>query len=217
MINKQYGELPTVIDTIDIKCNEIMCYQYMPIKLANKPCMTGYVEERLWLFNDLIIKAITDYITQFGEDNYNKQYIYLTVKHRYQSKDNPLNRIGYHSDGFGTDDINYIWYDKNPTIFNESNFNLSNDHNKSLIEMNEQALPHFETTYPVNTLLRLNQYCIHKVNTDNIEEGMRTFVKISFSKDKYDLIGNTHNYKLDYRWEMKPRNKDRNVPQSIIS
>lgn len=216
--NKEYGQLPVEIDNIPIKCNEIMCYQYMPIKLANKPCMTGYVENRLWVFNDLIVKAITDYISKFGEDNYNKSYIYLTVKHRYQSKESPLNRLGYHSDGFGTDDINYIWYDKNPTIFNSTHFRLSNDHNKSLQEMEYQALKWLEKSYPVNTLLRLNQYCIHKVNDSvNIEEGMRTFVKVSFSKDKYDLIGNTHNYKLDYNWDMKPRNKDRNVPQSIIS
>lgn len=43
---------------------------------------------------------------------------------------------------------------------------------------------------------------------------MRAFLKVSFSKDKYDLLGNSHNYLMDYNWEMKARKEDRNIPQS---
>jgi len=45
---------------------------------------------------------------------------------------------------------------------------------------------------------------------------MRTFVKISFSKDKYDLIGNSHNYEMDYKWDMKERKEERNIPQTAL-
>jgi hypothetical protein len=46
---------------------------------------------------------------------------------------------------------------------------------------------------------------------------MRTFVKVSFSYDKYDLVGNSHNYLLNYAWEMKERKDDRNIPQSKLN
>jgi hypothetical protein len=113
-----------------------------------------------------------------------------------------------------TDDINYIWYDKDPTVFNNSEFNLTMDDLASIEDMRSQALPWKDVTYPVNTLLRLDQFNIHKVG--EVTTGMRNFLKISFSKDKYDLIGNSHNYLLNYEWDMKPRKEQRNIPQSII-
>ena len=70
--------------------------------------------------------------------------------------------------------------------------------------------------YDNYTLVRINQYNVHRV-ADVTEDGMRAFLKVSFSKDKYDLIGNAINYDLDYNWKMKPRNITRNIPQSTIS
>ena len=43
----------------------------------------------------------------------------------------------------------------------------------------------------------------------------RTFFKLSFSKDKYDLKGNSHNYLFDYNWEMRERKENRNIPQQL--
>src|SRR6476620_6628483 len=40
------------------------------------------------------------------------RYVYLTVRRGFASPDNPLNRPGWHTDGFGGEDINYIWSDK---------------------------------------------------------------------------------------------------------
>ena len=115
-----------------------------------------------------------------------------------------------------TNDINYVWCDQNPTIFNASDFNLTLDHTISMIEMKDQAKSENEVIYLENSLLRLNQFNVHKVNESDFE-GMRTFLKITFSKDQFDLIGNTHNYQLEYNWGMKPRNTERNVPQSKIN
>ncbi|WP_051289074.1 hypothetical protein [Chryseobacterium daeguense] len=211
---RNYGALPTVIREIEIDCKEMMFYQYLPIKLKG---MTGFVlEERLMKFSELIVETLSNYKNTFGEEKFNESYIYLTVKRQYVSKKKSMNRPGYHSDGFMTDDINYIWSDRNPTIFNVSNFNLTLDDEISLKEMKKQALPENEITYPENTILRLNQYNIHKVNDSSIYEGIRTFVKISFSNDKYDLEGNSHNYELDYNWKMKPRQNKRNIPQTKI-
>jgi len=208
----KYGELPKVLDEINVECLEMMFYQYLPIKMIgeSKP----EVEQRLSFLKDIIGCVCCHFVAEYGLDKYIESYCYLTVKHQYQNKEKTFNRQGYHSDGFLTDDINYIWSDKSPTIFNFSDFKLTLDDKVSLSEMEEQAMPFNEKTFPNKTLLRLNQFNIHKVN-ENQDEGMRTFIKISFSKDKYDLIGNSHNYELDYNWQMKERSKERNIPQSV--
>ena len=87
------------------------------------------------------------------------------------------------------------------------------DDELSMIEMIDQAKEEYNVSFDNNSLLRLDQFNIHKVS-DAPFEGMRTFVKISFSKDKYDLKGNSHNFLFDYDWEMKVRGENRNIPQS---
>lgn len=211
---KHYSELPEVIGEIEIDCKEMMFYQYLPIKLKNDYPIS--LEKRLRIFNPLMKKCLDDFEENFGFNKIIESYIYLTVKRQYQTKNKSFNREGWHSDGFLTDDINYIWCDKNPTIFNTSDFQLTLDDHLSLKEMEDQALPENNFIFPENTLLRLNEFNIHKVNDVDIVEGMRTFVKVSFSKDKYDLEGNSHNYELDYNWEMKARKSERNIPQSTL-
>ncbi|OPB96859.1 hypothetical protein BAS10_07360 [Elizabethkingia meningoseptica] len=208
-----YGELPTIVRQLDIDVKEMMFYQYLPIKLKGQKLFN--VESRLNPFYPFIIHCISDFKNTFGRYRFLDSYIYLTVKRQYQSKSKLFNRPGYHSDGFLTNDINYIWSDKNPTVFNYSEFDLTLDDEVSLKEMEIQALPENEIRYPDSTILRLDQLNIHKVN-EEVEEGMRTFAKLSFSNDKYDLEGNSHNYELDYKWDMKPRKPNRNIPQSEV-
>lgn len=208
----KYGDLPIEIDQFKVDCKEMMFYQYLPIKLAY-----GFeikYEYRLNCFNEIIDASIFNFIQEFGRDNFEPYYVYLTAKYLYQSNGCSFNREGYHSDGFMTDDINYLWSDKLPTVFNYTEFELTQNDSISMSEMQEQALYFNVKTYPENTLLRLNQFNIHKVAPQ--QQGWRTFVKISFSKDKYDLIGNSHNYLLDYNWQMNERKTERNIPQSII-
>ena len=173
-------------------------------------------ENRLKCFDKLVGAICCDYIGEFGLDNYVNSYVYLTAKHLYQMPNCSFNRTGWHSDGFLTDDINYIWSDKYPTIFNRTEFHLPLDDLLSIEVMEKQAIPFNNYSYRENQLLRLNQYNIHKV-APITEIGMRTFLKLSFSKDKYDLIGNSHNYLIDYNWEMKYRKEHRNIPQSILN
>lgn len=210
----KYGDKPTPIGCINIDCKEMMFYQYLPIKMIKKYAFQ--VEERLQVFLPLIELVVSDFETKFGTKEMIDSYVYLTVKRQFVSKNKRINRPGYHSDGFLTDDINYIWSDENPTVFNTSEFKLSQDDEVSLKEMTDQALIENEIIFPNNTILRLNQFNIHKVNEDSKFEGLRTFVKVSFSKDKYDLEGNSHNYELHYNWEMKPRKLQRNIPQSNL-
>lgn len=208
----KYGTPPEYLGTHEVQCDEMLFYQYLPIKLRG---VQGYIiEERLQCFESLIQHALMDFRIDFGSEEYLDSYIYLTVKKMYQVGGCSFNRRGYHSDGFLTDDINYIWSDKNPTVFNLSKFDLTLDDEISMKEMESQAKPDLVAVYPENSLLRLDQYSIHKV-CENNGLVLRTFIKISFSKDKYDLKGNSKNHLMDYDWKMRDRSTERNIPQIV--
>lgn len=211
-----YGKIPEFLGLFDIKPKEYLYYQYLPIKLAYPDTTTKFylenieIEERLEPFRYLINFCCEDYKRGISIQDWRYTYVYLTVKNLYQTNKNGFNREGWHSDGFLSDDINYIWSNSQPTIFNNSKFNLSKDDQKSLDEMGFQAKPENDFTYPVCSLLKLDQYVIHRVG--DIQEGLRCFAKVSFSKNRYNLEGNSHNYLLDYNWEMCPRKLTRNIP-----
>lgn len=208
----KYGDKPKDLGVVEIECDEMIFYQYLPIKLIGQT--EPIVEERLKCFEDLIGSVCCDFIADYGLTRYMDGYVYLTAKRLFQGKGYSFNRKGYHSDGFMTDDINYLWSDSAPTVFNSSNFNLSMDDDLSMVEMEQQAKSENEFSFEKGSLLRLNQYVIHKVSNEVLNE-MRTFVKVSFSNDKYDLKGNSKNYLLDYEWEMRERSVKRNIPQKL--
>lgn len=209
-MENRYGQLPEDLGKFNINVEEMFFYQDMLIKDIRYS--TIMIEERLWIFNDLIEHVISDYIKEFGIESYINTYMYVSAKHLFQPVREPFNRPGWHCDGYMTDDINYIWSNTSPTIFNYSEFNLTQHHAISIQEMEEQAREENNISYPDNTLIKINQFNVHKV-ADVEKAGMRAFVKITFSKDKYDLKGNTKNYLLDYNWNFRDRNMDRNVPQ----
>lgn len=204
-VNK-YGSEPKVVDTIQLDPQEMCFVQYLPIAMAEREGLGDFInipENLSWvrpLINSVWIedKLDLDY------------YIYLTVKHLYVTPSNMGNRPGWHSDGFGTDDINYIWCDKYPTEFCIQDFSITEDCETSLKEMESQADEKNIKVYGENALLRLDKYNIHR--TPIVGEGYRTFVKISISKNRYNLKGNAHNYLFDYDWEMVVRSDIRNHP-----
>ena len=100
-------------------------------------------------------------------------YAYLTCHNLYQCG-KPFNRPGWHIDGFGTDDVNYIWSNKQPTVFNHGPFSLSDDDKQSMIDMNNQAKEENNFTFPDCSLVRINS-SVHKVG--DLVEGMRCFLK----------------------------------------
>lgn len=207
-----YGELPKDLGVFEVVCEEMLFYQYLPIKLAGYSDVV--FENRLTCFKDLISECISDFKIKFGNKSFKENYVYITAKSMFQVPGCSFNREGWHSDGFLTEDINYIWCDNTPTVFNSSPFVLTLDDSLSMREMDCQAKEENNVTFKEGNLLRLNQYNIHKVSEIS-KPTMRTFVKISFSRDKYDLIGNSKNYLLDYNWNMRIRGKERNIPQKI--
>jgi hypothetical protein len=204
-----YNKRPKKIGEYSIDVSEYFSYQYLPIKLAGSSDIV--IEKRINVFNALIGRALCDYVGEFGLDEFINSYVYLTAKHSYQKEGCGFNRPGWHSDGFGTNDINYIWSNKQPTIFNSGDFYLTDDDEISMVEMLEQADDSKNYSFPNNTLIRMDQFTIHKVAP--YESGNRAFVKISISKDKYNLRGNSINYELDYDWDYVERSTKRNIPQ----
>lgn len=207
----KYGTLPNNIGTVTVDPVEMFFYQYLPIKMAGNVDPT--YEPRLKWLDEITGKVCCDFIGEFGLNAFVDSYIYLTAKNMYQDIGCAFNRPGYHSDGFLTPDVNYIWYNSVPTIFNTSEFKLTIDDQISLTEMEEQALPENDITFPSYSVLRLNQYNIHRLAFPE-SAGVRAFVKMSFSGDRYDLRGNSHNYLIDYHWPMRRRTATRNIPQN---
>lgn len=199
----EYGAAPENLGFIDIQNPEMMFVQYLPVMM---PGSNLRVPANLNCFRDIIIAAIMDSGSVLTD-----AYVYLTAKHLFVTPDNMGNRPGWHSDGFGTDDLNYIWCDSAPTEFCVQPFRITDDCAVSMKEMEDQAREENVVVYPVKTLLKLDQGVIHRVAA-NGTAGYRTFVKVSVSKDKYNLKGNAHNYLFDYEWEMHDRAETRNHP-----
>lgn len=206
-----YGEPPVHLGTWQPEATpEAMDYQYQPLKMPgmDQPILEPRIER---LFGSLIGKVACDFIGVFGLSVYMRSWVYITAKHRYSQPKCPINRPGWHTDGFGTDDTNYIWSDDGSTMFLIGKMPpISEDHTVSMRQFNMLAIDRIPNSYGPNEVLRLSPHVIHRTGRS---EGWRTFVKVSFSTRFYDLIGNTKNYLLvDCPPLTRPRMKTRNDP-----
>jgi len=204
-----YNKQPVALGQHEVEAIEFFDYLYLPIKLTGQSNVT--VERRLRPIQELVGVCACDFIGEFGLDRFVDSFMYVTAKNKYQPPGQAFNRPGWHSDGFGFDDISYIWSNRQPTVFNSTAFDLCDDDKESMREMNEQAHESLDYVFPDCTLLRMDQFTIHRVGEPI--EGVRCFVKIVFSRDMFRLQGNSINYDLDYQWEYIPRASFRNIPQ----
>lgn len=204
---KHYGSMPKQLGVIALKPSEVFYYLYLPISLARS---TRCALPKSLQFALPMIQAIrADEPTRFVNE-----YVYITAKRMIVGGDVSPNRPGYHSDGFMSDDLNYVWYDCMPTLFSASKFEVTQCHRKSLSEFEQQARPQDSIAFPNGTLLKLDETCIHKVAKSDTQR-LRTFLKVSISPDRYNLEGNSRNYDLNYDWPMLPRTTHvRNTPSS---
>lgn len=205
----KYGAEPINLGFIDLCPAEMMFWMYCPIKEPfYKHCI---IPANLEQFKSIINTAMYD--TPY--DLWETSYVYITAKTLYVTDGHIGNRPGWHSDGFQTSDVNYIWYDRAPTEFLIGSFELTSDCEKSMSEMNDVVGDCSLVTYPCKNLLKLDQRMIHR-SPENFEAGMRTFVKISISRFPYDLEGNSINPHLGEIFDKKPRKANRNHPSSMI-
>lgn len=207
----EYGKAPGQHGIWDLKFEEYMHYMYLPIFIPESSRIR--IPENLSFARDMILAAIEEE----WDNRYNPTtHVYVTARRGYATPGNPLNRPGWHSDGFGTDDVNYVWTDRFPTLFAIGDFGeISKDHVVSSdqftnVANNSTRVQH--RTYRDKELLRLDPSVIHTAPPIPAPGGERSFFKISFSNERYNLKGNAHNHLLDYEWPMYDRQTVRNDP-----
>lgn len=208
MVQRTYGAKPWDLGEINVALPEVYYCLYLPISLKG--------ESRLVLPQALApLMPIVDAIYKdLGPEAWDNNYVYLTCKKMFVSPTITANRPGWHADGFGSDDLNYVWYDCLPTEIAEgNNFNITEgDHVRSLFEFETQAQRNVITTYPNKHLIKLDPYVVHRVAVAH-EQMMRTFVKVSVSKDQYNLKDNSINHEMNYNFKLYDREMVRNSPQ----
>lgn len=199
-----YGALPKDMGLIDLSPVEMMFWLYCPI---STPAELEAVPANLKQF-----APILDAVWADDPDRYESQYVYLTAKTLWVSGGYVGNRPGWHSDGFGGDDVNYIWSNRSPTEFLEDSFALPDNCDDAMAIMAERAARAAHVvTFPNKHLLKLSPEVIHRSPID-VEPGMRTFVKVSISRNRYNLVGNSANHLLREHWPLEPRDEERNHP-----
>lgn len=203
-----YGKAPVSLGQVNINPVEQMLYLYLPIMMPGDKAV--YLPKQLVFCDKVIAAALEDAYLML--DDFYKHYVYLTAKTMFVSPDCPGNRPGWHADGFGSGgDLNYIWHDMNPTEFAVQDFGkVSDDDFICLQQLDARVDTDNIVVYPNRTLLRLDERVVHRV-ASNPQQGVRTFIKVSVSKHKYNLKGNSHNYLIDYDWEMHDRVLVRNM------
>lgn len=193
------GRPPECCGLLHIRPPELMFVQYLPVKM---PGVSGFrVPPGLTCFQPLLDRIYCD----------PGQFVYLTAKHLFVPAGGVANRPGWHCDGFGTEDVNYLWYDSVPTEFCIQPFDLCSDDQASMRQMDEEVRVENIKTYGSDLLLRLDQSVVHRPAVNDVDR-FRVFAKISVSRDLYDLAGNAHNYLFDYHWPMRQRALSRNNP-----
>ncbi len=207
-----YGQLPKNLGRFDFPTDEMMFWLYCPVSL---PGDTGFtLPKNLAKFAELLVIVRED-----CRERWEGSYVYLTAKTMFVSPGSPGNRLGWHADGFLTDDLNYIWSDRNPTLFYlpERPLAFTQDHKLALSEMETAASEddwHVCQSNPCD-LLRLDQTVLHAVNP-RVMPGVRTFLKVSVSNEPYVLKGNSINHALNHPRPIEARQLERNHPQGMM-
>lgn len=207
---RTYGEPPVFVGAFDeVDLPEFMHYLYLPVVMT---ALTG--DEIRLPPNIECLRAMIDCAILDARRNLGREfaYAYVTSRMGIATPDNPLNRPGWHCDGFGTDDLNYIWWVGSGTRFALQTFQaIPEDHVASLAAFDVQIKPESITNYIAKRLFRLDRYVVH--STPKITQSeLRQFVKISLSNHRYNLKGNSHNYAFPYEWPMHDRARLRNDP-----
>lgn len=211
------GNLPVDLGLVDINPTEMMFWLYCPIKLPGSHSVK--LPSNLTQFDEITesvyydVKVNERWSNEFDNRWYDS-YVYLTAKTLYVAGGYIGNRPGWHCDGFGTNDLNYIWYSSAPTDFFSSGIfgiNVSDDCDESMRDMECASQFHKHVQYPCKHLLKLDPTVIHRPPV-KFEPGMRTFVKVSVSDHKYNLEGNSINHALNLDVDFQPRGVERNHP-----
>ena len=194
----------------DVESLEFCNIVYMCIKQAG---ISEYsIPDNLKELVDSVISDIYTLSPELYENDWTK-YCYLTVKKMYVQPNSYGNREGFHIDGFLSDQENFIWSDceATPTEVSIGKFELSNNHETSLTEMMVQASYNFTEQLKPFNLYDMNQSIVHRPTKNlNSEAVLRTFIKVTYSKELFNCVGNAWNYKLPHIKPAVKRGQSRN-------
>lgn len=201
-----YGNQPIHLGQFDISLSEVMYYLYLPVKMRRG--MEIRMPENVRICLPLIERALGHAINS-GRNVY-EDYCYLSARKGWATPDNPLNRPGWHCDGFGSDDLNFVWWGGPGTRFAVQPFkDISADHVLSLVQFESQVEEAKIQTYPERGLYAIDSSVVHA--TPLLSKGcMRQYIKVSLSTHRYNLENNSHNYLFDYAWPLHSRDLIRN-------
>ena len=191
------GNPPVVVGKQKINPVEFMYYLYMPISMMGSTEIK--IPKRLKFTTPIVIRFIQDC-------EWISRYVYITVKSMFVDSACPGSRPGWHIDGFQSQgDLNYIWYDANPTEFAVQEFlDIPNDDQASMVEITRQIKSDLVVCYAKETILRLDETVVHRASPD-AKSCFRTFIKITISDHRFTNKGNSKNYLLDYDWPTTQR------------
>lgn len=194
-------------------------FEFNGIRVLDMPI---YMPDQGWCIPEQLkqFKDVID-LTESNEELYgykDTHYVYITVDQKIVAAGATGRRKGLHTDAFGGEvgeevTHTYILSDVMPTKFYTDRFPISSlDCQKSLEEFKLYA--NNPVYYPCKQVLLLDPYVVHE-SPYATEDTKRTFVKISYSRKKYNRGGNTRNGLFKYDWTFIPREVDRrNDPSS---
>jgi hypothetical protein len=195
-----YGEPPIYLGHGYFDLSEVMYYLYLPVAMGGNIHLPPNIECCRPLIKRCLESAPRSYA-----------YAYISARKGWATPDNPLNRPGWHCDGFGTDDMNFVWWVGPGTRFAIQPFSdISSDHVHSLRQFEMQVTEQTVESYPERGLYALTPYVVHATPLIEAPGCMRQYVKISLSDHQYNLENNSHNYLFDYDWPMNQREIVRN-------
>lgn len=196
-----YGKPPVYVGHFDISLSEVMYYLYLPVSIGDSGVR---LPPNIACCGPLIHAAMKRAPRQYG-------HVYLSARKGWATPDNPLNRPGWHCDGFGTDDMNFVWWSGPGTRFAIQSFqDISDDHIVSLKQFDDQISVANVVSFPEHGLYALDPEIVHATPLIGMPGCMRQFIKISLSDHRYNLENNSHNYLIDYDWPLHSREVLRN-------
>jgi len=221
-VERRYGAAPRMVCNFGLLgLPEMMYYLYLPVRMRGYR-IAGNAASRLpdWRGSPLLLpdplRGLYD-LVQVAEaaslvtTGRVYQYTYVSARRGWATPDAPLNRPGWHADGFGTDDLNYVWWKGAGTRFAVQEFrDISSDHKESIRQFEEQIDPAAVRTYPPGYLWQLTPYVVHATPVIPAPGEWREYIKVSLSDHRYNLAGNSHNYLFDYDWPIVGREEVRN-------
>lgn len=215
----KFGKAPVLLGDFDFSLPEVMYYLYLPVVMEAPKFHTDIrTPPALECTRPLIQQALATTHRKY-------RYAYISARKGWATQDAPLNRPGWHCDGFGTDDLNFLWWRGPGTRFATGDLakllgeEISTDHKVSMEQFEYLMRPNTRLldsgllkidTPPQCMLYGVDPYVVHSTPIIRPPGCMRQYVKVSLSDQRYDLYNNSHNYLFDYDWEMKDREWVRN-------